>query len=118
MTPDFARAFAHDWIDAWNAHDLDRILAHYADEVQLTSPIARRFGDGSGVIRGKSALGEYFRQGLQTYPDLRFDFLDVLWGLETIVMRYVNSVSGGPSAEVMLFNKGNKVTQVWANYDR
>jgi len=117
MDSAFARAFAHDWIDAWNTHDLARILAHYDDQVQLTSPVARRFGDGSGVISGKAALGEYFRQGLQTYPNLRFDFLEVLSGLETVVVRYINSVSGGPSAEVMLFNKEGKVIRVWANYD-
>lgn len=27
--------FAHEWIAAWNAHDLERILAHYADDVEL-----------------------------------------------------------------------------------
>lgn len=118
LQPEFARAFTQDWIDAWNTHDLERILAHYADEVQLTSPIARRFGDGCGVIRGKAALGEYFRQGLQAYPTLRFDFLEVLWGLETIVVRYINNVRGGPAAEVMLFSKEGQVTHVWANYDR
>jgi hypothetical protein len=113
-----AQAFAHDWISAWNAHDLDRILAHYDDQVQLTSPVAQRFGDGSGVIRGKAALRDYFHQGLDAYPNLRFDFLDVLWGLETVVVRYINNVRGGASAEVMLFNKEGKVTRVWANYDR
>ena len=118
MDPDFARAFAHDWISAWNAHDLDRILAHYDDQVQLTSPVARRFGDGSGTIHGKAALREYFRQGLQAYPNLRFDFLEVLWGIETVVVRYINNVRGGPSAEVMLFNAAGKVTRVWANYNQ
>jgi len=117
MQPDFARTFAHDWIAAWNTHDLARILAHYDDEVQLTSPVARRFLDGGDTIRGKAALREYFRQGLQAYPQMRFDFLEVLWGIETVVVRYINSVSGGPSAEVMLFNAAGKVTRVWANYD-
>ncbi|MGA8529566.1 MAG: nuclear transport factor 2 family protein [Acidobacteriaceae bacterium] len=118
LQPDFARAFAHDWIDAWNTHDLERILAHYDESVQLTSPVARRFLNGGDTIVGKAALREYFRQGLQTYPDLRFDFLDVLWGIETVVVRYINSVRGGPSAEVMLFNAAGKVTRVWANYDQ
>ena len=27
----FAEHFANDWIAAWNAHDLDRVLSHYAD---------------------------------------------------------------------------------------
>ncbi len=115
---DSAQAFARDWIDAWNAHDLDRILAHYDDAVQLTSPVARRFLNGGTTIHGKAALREYFRQGLEAYPNLRFDFLEVLWGIETVVVRYINNVSGGPSAEVMLFNAAGKVTRVWANYDK
>ncbi|HZZ38399.1 MAG TPA: nuclear transport factor 2 family protein [Acidobacteriaceae bacterium] len=118
LQPAFARAFAQDWIEAWNTHDLDRILAHYDDTVLLTSPVARRFLNGGDTIEGKPALREYFRQGLQAYPDLRFDFLEVLWGIETVVVRYINSVRGGPSAEVMLFNAAGKVTRVWANYDQ
>ena len=27
-----ARTFAEEWVAAWNAHDLERILAHYSDE--------------------------------------------------------------------------------------
>ncbi len=32
MTRGEARSFAEDWIAAWNAHDVGRVLAHYADE--------------------------------------------------------------------------------------
>jgi ketosteroid isomerase-like protein len=31
--------FASDWIAAWNSHDLDRILAHYEDDFEMTSPL-------------------------------------------------------------------------------
>ena len=27
-----ATAFATEWIDAWNAGDMERVLAHYADD--------------------------------------------------------------------------------------
>ena len=32
---DFARAFAANWIAAWNAHDLERILEHYTEDVSF-----------------------------------------------------------------------------------
>ena len=35
----FAELFASDWIAAWNSHDLDRILAHYEDDFEMTSPL-------------------------------------------------------------------------------
>ena len=43
MTEDEARSFAADWIEAWNSHDLDRIMTHYAEDLVLVSPIAAQF---------------------------------------------------------------------------
>jgi ketosteroid isomerase-like protein len=37
MTSGEAQAFADEWIAAWNSHDLDRVLSHYAPEVVFLS---------------------------------------------------------------------------------
>jgi ketosteroid isomerase-like protein len=29
MSPDFAERFANEWVAAWNARDLERVLSHY-----------------------------------------------------------------------------------------
>ncbi len=42
LTQQQAQDFAQDWIEAWNSHDLDRILAHYDEHVVLVSPIAAK----------------------------------------------------------------------------
>lgn len=114
----FARDFAQDWVDAWNSHDLERILTHYDDEVILTSPVALKLLSGDGTVRGKAALKEYFLRGIQAFPDLRFDLIDALWGTETIVIYYFNNVRGSKTAEVMLLNPAGKIHRVWANYDQ
>jgi len=114
----FARQFAQDWIDAWNSHDLERILTHYDDEVLLTSPVARKLLNGDGTVQGKAALREYFLRGVQAFPQLRFDLIDALWGTETIVVYYLNNVRGNKTAEVMLMNPAGKIRRVWANYDQ
>ena len=114
----FAREFAQDWVDAWNSHDLERILTHYDDEVLLISPIALKLLGGDGTVRGKAALREYFRRGLEAFPVLRFDLIDALWGTETIVVYYLNNVRGNKTAEVMLVNPAGKIRRVWANYDQ
>jgi hypothetical protein len=114
----FAREFAQDWVDAWNSHDLERILAHYDDEVLLVSPIALKLLSGDGTVRGKAALRDYFLRGLETFPDLRFDLIDALWGTETIVVYYISNVRGSKTAEVMLLNSAGKIRRVWANYDQ
>ena len=115
----FARQFAQDWVAAWNSHELERIMSHYDDEVALTSPVALNLLKAdNGVIRGKAALRVYFTRGLQAYPQLRFDLLDVLWGVETIVLYYANNVRGSKTAEVMQMSPGGRIWRVWANYDQ
>jgi hypothetical protein len=60
-----ARAFAKAWVEAWNAHDLERVLAHYADDVELVSPRARQVvPESGGVIRGKAAPRAYWTQSM------------------------------------------------------
>lgn len=111
-----AQQFAREWIDAWNSHDLDVILSHYDDNVVLTSPIAAKLlNDPSGTVRGKAALRAYFRRGLEAYPDLRFELLDVMFGLSSVVLCYKNQ-KGTKTAEFMEFGENGKVIRVVANY--
>jgi hypothetical protein len=118
LQPSFAHSFAQEWIAAWNARDLERILAHYAPDVVLTSPVAQRLLHGDGKVRGIEALRSYFARGLQAYPEIRFELVDVLWGIETIVLYYRNQLRDGKTAEVMLINTDGKVSRVWANYNQ
>jgi hypothetical protein len=101
-----AQAFAESWVEAWNAHDLEGVLDHFADDVVFTSPVAERLIEGSGgVIRGKAALRDYWREGLRRIPDLRFELLGVYLGRNTIVLNYRNQ-SGGLVNEVLTFDGG------------
>jgi ketosteroid isomerase-like protein len=116
MTEDEARSFAADWIDAWNSHDLDRIMKHYAEDVVLVSPVAAQLlNDPGGTVRGKDALREYFQKGLNAFPQLRFDLIEVMRGLSSIVLYYTNQ-KGTKSGEFMELNPQRKITRVVANY--
>lgn len=35
----WSQEFAREWIAAWNAHDLERILSHYTDDFEMSSPL-------------------------------------------------------------------------------
>src|SRR6266849_454471 len=94
-----AREFAGAWVQAWNAHDLDRIL-----------------DDPSGTVSGKAALRSYFQRGLDVYPNLQFALLDVMWGLNSVVLYYVNQ-KGSRTGEYMDFGPTGKVSRVVANYN-
>jgi hypothetical protein len=116
MTADQAWAFANHWTSAWNSHDLDAILSHYDDSVELTSPVAARLlALQDGKITSKKSLRAYFRRGLEAYPDLHFQLQDVLAGLNSIVLYYANQ-SGLRTAEFMEFSASGKVMRVVANY--
>jgi len=109
-------AFARDWIAAWNARDLDRILAHYAPTVTLTSPAAARLlNDPSGVVTGLPALRDYFQRGLAAFPNARFELVEVLAGVSSVVLLFKNQ-RGTHTAEFMEFDAQGKVVRVVANY--
>ncbi|MBY8821187.1 nuclear transport factor 2 family protein [Sphingomonas colocasiae] len=89
MAPADAKAFAQDWIEAFNAHDLERILRHYAPDVELVSPIYRSFTDRrADTVYGIAALRDYFGAALRRYPQLRFTLLDVATGVYSLCIRY------------------------------
>jgi hypothetical protein len=112
-----ARRFAEDWVRAWNSHDLEAIMSHYATEVVLTSPTAAKLlGDASGTVRGREALRSYFARGLEAFPNLTFELLDVMWGISSIVLYYVNQ-KGTKTAEFMELGANQKVVKVVANYN-
>jgi predicted ester cyclase len=116
VTRDEAWNLAKHWADAWNAHDLDLIMSHYEDAVEVTSPVAAQLlGTPDGRVAGKSALREYFQRGLKAYPDLHFHLEDVFWGVNSVVLSYSNQ-KGTRTAEFMELSASGKVTRVVANY--
>lgn len=116
LTETDARQFADDWIRSWNSHNLDAILSHYAPDVVLISPTAARLlQDPSGAVTGIDALRRYFSRGLEAYPNLTFELLDVLWGVSSILLYYKNQ-NGTKTGEFMELDTGGKVVRVVANY--
>jgi predicted ester cyclase len=117
MTRDKAQTLAADWVAAWNAHDLDLIMEHYEDAIELTSPVAAQIlGSPYGKVVGKKSLRAYFRRGLEVYPDLHFRIMDVLWGVNSLVLYYTNQ-NGTHTGEFMEVSARGKISRVVANYN-
>jgi hypothetical protein len=105
----WANEFAREWISAWNSHDLDRILSHYVDDFEMSSPlIIERKKDPTGVLRGKSAIRDYWAIGLAADPPLKFELIDVHVGVNTIGILY-RSVGRRRVIEVLTFNEDKEV---------
>jgi hypothetical protein len=116
VTRDEAWNLANHWVAAWNAHDLDLIMTHYDDAIELTSPVAAQLLDtAGGKVVGKANLRAYFQRGLEAYPELHFHLQDVLWGLNSVVFYYTNQ-KGTRTGEFMELSAIGRVTKVAAHY--
>jgi predicted ester cyclase len=116
VTRDEAWSLANHWVAAWNAHDLDLIMTHYEDAIELISPVAARLlGTPDGKVAGKPNLRAYFQRGLEAYPELHFRLEDVLWGINSIVLYYTNQ-KGTRTGEFMELSASGKAVRVVANY--
>ncbi|MYT73557.1 MULTISPECIES: nuclear transport factor 2 family protein [unclassified Streptomyces] len=98
-----AQTFVDSWVTAWNAHDLDALLAHFAEDVTFRSPVAAQLLGGDGVMRGKGALRAYWEEGLRRIPDLRFEVVGSYAGVDCLVINYRNQ-KGGLVNEVLVFD--------------
>ena len=86
-----AVAAAQEWLDAWNAHDPGRVVAHFTDDVVVHSPIAGQLRPGSnGVLQGKDEVLSYYRDGLAASPGLRFSLIEVCTGVDDFTIVYRN----------------------------
>ncbi|SFW82521.1 nuclear transport factor 2 family protein [Chitinophaga sancti] len=108
--------FAQEWLQAWNSHQLDSIMSHYAEDVVFYSPfIIKINNDPAGNLQGKMALQAYFSKALTAYPDLHFELIQVLEGVNSFLL-YYRSVDNRLSAEMMVLNHEGKVKEVRAHY--
>ncbi len=116
MTQAEADRVAAEWIAAWNAHDLERVLALYADETEMTSEYISALGfDPSGTLRGKDKLRAYWSKGLQLLPNLHFDLIDLFVSPDSIVVSYENE-RGNKICEYLRVSADGKIVQGSANH--
>jgi hypothetical protein len=112
----WALNFAREWIDAWNAHDLERILSHYTEDFEMTSPlIIERMGEASGVLKGKAAIRPYWSKALAAKPPLHFELIEVFESVRSITIHY-RRADRRLAAEVLEFNDRGEVVRGTAHY--
>jgi len=113
---DKAQAFAREWVKAWNDHDLDAILSHYAEEVVFHSPRIRMVtGRDVDSVSGKAALRDYWGAALDRLRNLYFEIDQVLAGSDALTILYTNERSQ-QVAETFIFGDNGKVVRSIAAY--
>ncbi|HSE65560.1 MAG TPA: nuclear transport factor 2 family protein [Gemmatimonadales bacterium] len=71
-------AFAREWAKAWNARDLDRVLAHFSEAIVFSSPKAVD-AVGQPTVRGQPALRAYWERALTQISTLEFMVAALIW---------------------------------------
>jgi len=95
MTREEAQAFAQQWAAAWNERDVERVLAHFEDDVTFTSPTALAVV-GVATLRGKQALRDYWNKAVARIGSLRFTVDRALWDAEhrELAILYESDIDG------------------------
>lgn len=114
MTEDQALAFAKKHVETWNSHDLDAIASLYAEDVDLVSPVAAALR-GDPVVRGRAALRAYAALGLDKYPELQFELVDVFLCMSSVTLLFWGA-GRRLVAEVLLLNEKQEIERVLAHY--
>ena len=107
---DLARA----WLDAFNARELERLLALYDDDAVHTSPKLRvQKPETNGEIRGKAALRAWWADAMNRLPGLHYEGKHLSAGEDRVVMEYERRNPGEGSymvAETLVVSGGRIVS--------
>ncbi len=115
MNSEFAKIFSREWVEAWNEHNLDNIMLHYADNFEMSSPVIKKIMNiESGIIKGKNEVRTYWEKALSLTPELHFEIIKLFSGANSIVIHYKGH--RGLSAETFFFNNEGKVISSHAHY--
>ena len=108
-------AFAQVWLAAWNAHDLDAVLALFHDDVVFTSPLAVKVAPATeGVLHGKVALRAYWSAALAHLPDLHFELTSLFAGVDSLLIGF--RMNGGSERFEILRFRGDRVSEGHGTY--
>jgi hypothetical protein len=117
MNIEEAKRFAEHWVEAWNSHDIDVVLTHYTDDFEMTTPMIQSvLGVESGTLKGKLAVGDYWRSALKKMPDLKFSVIEVTCGVDSVSIFY-NSVMEKKAVETFFFNDKGQIYRALATYN-
>lgn len=89
------KQIANTWFDAFNEHDLEKLLALYDDAAEHFSPKLKiRMPETQGLIKGKPALRAWWRDAFDRLPSLRYEVKKLTADEEQVFMEYIRHVSG------------------------
>ena len=88
-------SIAKKWFDAFNEHDLKKLLALYDDNAQHYSPKLKvRNPETKGLIAGKKALRLWWRDSFERLPSLKYQPQRFIANDSSVFLEYIRVVDG------------------------
>jgi ketosteroid isomerase-like protein len=85
-----AEQLARAWLEAFNAHDVPKLVALYADACTHTSPKIRTLHpETGGKLVGKAALTQWWADAMKRLPGLRYEATAVTADEQQVVIEYL-----------------------------
>ena len=110
MNPTEIEAIACKWLEAFNTHDLEKLLSLYHTDAKHYSPKLKiRKPETNGLITGKDELREWWQDAFNKLPSLSYNATTLTASNERVFMEYVRKVEGESDmlvAEVLEVEKG------------
>jgi len=107
------QSIAFQWFDAFNSHDLEKLLALYDDHAEHFSPKLKiHQPETNGLVKGKEALRTWWRDAFDRLPTLNYTPTSFTANDQRVFMEYIRSVAGEDDlvvAEVLEVNQGKIV---------
>ena len=101
---------AKQWLQAFNDHNLEKLLSLYDDHAEHYSPkLKARQPETKGIIKGKAALRNWWQDAFNRLPDLAYHEKTITADSDRAFMEYTRVVSGEDNmvvAEVLEINNG------------
>jgi hypothetical protein len=95
LSPSDLNVIAKKWINAFNDHDLEQLLALYDDNAQHYSPKLKiRQPESNGLITGKNALRTWWQDAFNRLPTLTYELIRLTPYENRVFMEYVRHVQG------------------------
>jgi limonene-1,2-epoxide hydrolase len=81
---------ARSWLAAFNAHDVDGLVALYAPDGTHTSPKIRALSPQTGGrLVGREALAQWWRDANRRLPGLRYELTALTADDERVLIEYI-----------------------------
>ncbi|MBL7800505.1 MAG: nuclear transport factor 2 family protein [Chitinophagales bacterium] len=107
------KEIAIQWFEAFNAHNIENLLALYADDAEHYSPKLKvHQPDTNGLIRGKAALRAWWTDAFKRLPNLHYEVLKLTADEQQVFMEYIRQTPNEADlrvGEVLVINN-EKIT--------